>query len=133
MAAASAIVDAVARCRTQRKLAIDVFAIRVFGSSVGTKLLIGITGLALFVYLVIHIAGNLLVFFGPATFNKYAYTLEGEPAAPGHRDRAAAGLPGAHLQDGDDVLGNQRRAAGRLREEEVRRAHRAARASPRRR
>jgi len=42
---------------------------RVFDSSVGTKILIGITGLALFVYLVIHVAGNLLVFLGPAFFN----------------------------------------------------------------
>jgi succinate dehydrogenase / fumarate reductase cytochrome b subunit len=54
----------------------------VFGSSVGTKILIGLTGLALFVYLLIHIAGNLMVFFGPAVFNKYAYTLEGNPLIP---------------------------------------------------
>jgi succinate dehydrogenase / fumarate reductase cytochrome b subunit len=54
----------------------------VFSSSVGTKILIGATGLALFLYLVVHIAGNLMVFFGPATFNKYAYTLEGNPLLP---------------------------------------------------
>jgi len=47
-----------------------------FSSSVGTKVLIGITGFALFLYLVIHIAGNLLVFFGPAVFNHYAYVME---------------------------------------------------------
>jgi succinate dehydrogenase / fumarate reductase cytochrome b subunit len=46
------------------------------------KLLIGVTGLALFFYLIIHIAGNLMVFFGPAFFNKYAYTLEGNPLIP---------------------------------------------------
>ena len=50
--------------------------IRVFSSSVGTKLLIGVTGLALFLYLLIHIAGNLLVFFGPNVFNTYAYNME---------------------------------------------------------
>ena len=50
--------------------------IGVFSTSVGTKILIGITGLALFLYLVIHIAGNLLVFFGPAVFNNYAYMME---------------------------------------------------------
>ena len=55
---------------------------RVFASSVGTKLLVGITGLALFLYLVVHIAGNLMVFAGPAFFNKYAYTLEGNPLLP---------------------------------------------------
>src|SRR6266536_6540746 len=48
----------------------------LFSSSVGTKILIGITGLALVLYLVIHIAGNLLVFFGPAVFNQYAYVME---------------------------------------------------------
>jgi succinate dehydrogenase / fumarate reductase cytochrome b subunit len=55
---------------------------RVFSSSVGTKILIGITGVALFLYLLIHIAGNLIVFLGPAAFNKYAYTLEGNPLLP---------------------------------------------------
>jgi succinate dehydrogenase / fumarate reductase cytochrome b subunit len=55
---------------------------RVFNSSVGTKILIGITGLAVFFYLVIHVAGNLLVFLGPAFFNKYAFTLESNPLIP---------------------------------------------------
>jgi succinate dehydrogenase cytochrome b subunit len=49
---------------------------RVFSSSVWTKILIGLTGLALFIYLVIHIAGNLMVFFGPEAFNNYAYLME---------------------------------------------------------
>ena len=48
----------------------------VFSSSVGTKILIGVTGFALFLYLLIHIAGNLLVFFGPEVFNQYAYVME---------------------------------------------------------
>jgi succinate dehydrogenase / fumarate reductase cytochrome b subunit len=56
--------------------------LRVFSSSVGTKLLIGISGLALFLYLIIHIAGNLLVFFGPDVFNRYAFVLESNPALP---------------------------------------------------
>src|SRR5204862_8217223 len=56
--------------------------VRVFSSSVGTKILVGVTGLALFLYLVIHIAGNLMVFFGPAVFNRYAYTLESNPLIP---------------------------------------------------
>jgi succinate dehydrogenase cytochrome b subunit len=47
-----------------------------FTSSVGTKILIGVTGVLLFTYLLIHIAGNLLVFFGPDVFNNYAYVLE---------------------------------------------------------
>jgi succinate dehydrogenase / fumarate reductase cytochrome b subunit len=48
----------------------------VFSSSVGTKILIGATGLLLFLYLLIHIGGNLVVFLGPAAYNKYAFTLE---------------------------------------------------------
>ena len=46
------------------------------------KLLIGVTGFALFVYLIVHIIGNVMVFFGPEVFNKYAYTLEGNPLIP---------------------------------------------------
>ena len=54
----------------------------LFSSSVGTKIVIGVTGVALVLYLLIHIAGNMMVFFGPAAFNKYAYTLEGNPLLP---------------------------------------------------
>lgn len=53
--------------------------LRVFGSSVGTKILIGLTGLALFAYLILHIAGNLLVFAGPAVFNNYSHALLSNP------------------------------------------------------
>jgi succinate dehydrogenase / fumarate reductase cytochrome b subunit len=51
----------------------------VFESSVGTKLLIGTTGLLLFLYLVTHIAGNLMVLLGPDAFNGYADALESNP------------------------------------------------------
>ena len=54
----------------------------MFSTSVGTKIVIGITGIALFLYLLIHVAGNLVVFLGPAAYNKYAYTLEGNPFLP---------------------------------------------------
>ncbi len=54
----------------------------VFSTSVGTKILIGVSGLALFGYLLIHIAGNLVVFLGPAAFNAYAHTLESNPVLP---------------------------------------------------
>src|SRR5262245_919718 len=56
---------------------------RAFSSSVGQKLLIGVTGFALFLYLLIHIAGNLIVFRGPAAFNRYAFVMEvGNPLLP---------------------------------------------------
>ena len=56
--------------------------IRVFSTSVGTKLLIGITGLALFLYLITHIVGNALVFLGPTTFNSYSHFLLSNPLIP---------------------------------------------------
>jgi succinate dehydrogenase / fumarate reductase cytochrome b subunit len=56
--------------------------ISAFGSSVGTKIVIGITGFALFIYLITHIAGNLLVFLGPTVFNQYSHTLLSNPLIP---------------------------------------------------
>ena len=52
---------------------------RTFSSSVGTKLLIGVSGLLLFAYLVLHLAGNLMVFAGEETFNHYAHALVSNP------------------------------------------------------
>jgi succinate dehydrogenase / fumarate reductase cytochrome b subunit len=52
---------------------------RVLSSSVGTKLLIGLTGAALFVYMVLHLAGNALIFAGPELFNEYSHVLISNP------------------------------------------------------
>ena len=52
---------------------------RFFSSSVGTKLLIGFTGLGLFVYLILHLAGNALIFAGPEIFNEYSHRLISNP------------------------------------------------------
>jgi succinate dehydrogenase / fumarate reductase, cytochrome b subunit len=52
---------------------------RVFSSSVGTKLLLGLTGLGLFAYMVLHLAGNALIFAGPETFNAYSHALISNP------------------------------------------------------
>ena len=52
---------------------------RYFSSSVGTKLVIGITGLLLFVYLVLHLAGNALIFGGADLFNEYSHKLISNP------------------------------------------------------
>ena len=56
--------------------------IRAFDSSVGSKVLIGLTGLALFLYLITHILGNVLVFLGPGVFNQYAHILTSNPLIP---------------------------------------------------
>jgi succinate dehydrogenase / fumarate reductase cytochrome b subunit len=52
---------------------------RLFSSSVGTKLLIGLTGFGLFVYLILHLAGNALIFAGPEIFNEYSHRLISNP------------------------------------------------------
>jgi len=49
------------------------------GSLVTTKLIIGVTGILLFLYLILHIAGNVIVIFGPETFNSYSHALISNP------------------------------------------------------
>lgn len=48
-------------------------------TSIGTKLLIAVTGLALVAFLIFHLAGNLLMFAGKDTFNAYAGVLSRSP------------------------------------------------------
>lgn len=52
---------------------------RTFGSSVGTKLLLAFTGLALFGFLIVHLYGNLLAYLGPASYNEHAHELISNP------------------------------------------------------
>ena len=51
----------------------------VFSSSVGTKLLVGATGLLLVAYMVLHLAGNVLIFLGRDIFNEYSHKLISNP------------------------------------------------------
>jgi succinate dehydrogenase / fumarate reductase cytochrome b subunit len=55
---------------------------RVFTSSVAIKCLIAVTGLAMCLFLVGHLAGNLLLFLGPGTFNAYSHLLVSNPLVP---------------------------------------------------
>jgi succinate dehydrogenase / fumarate reductase, cytochrome b subunit len=50
-----------------------------YSSTVAEKLLIALTGLALLLYLVVHLIGNSLLFLGPSTFNGYAHALISNP------------------------------------------------------
>ena len=52
---------------------------RLFSSLITTKLIIGVTGILLFLYLIVHILGNLMVFLGQDTFNRYSYMLVSNP------------------------------------------------------
>ncbi|MEM7036710.1 MAG: succinate dehydrogenase cytochrome b subunit [Bacteroidota bacterium] len=45
---------------------------KAFSFSIGKKLIMGLTGLFLIIFLVTHLAGNLLLFAGPVPFNEYA-------------------------------------------------------------
>ena len=47
-----------------------------FISSVGRKYLMGVSGLGLIVFVLVHMLGNLLIFAGPKTYNLYAHQLE---------------------------------------------------------
>ena len=49
--------------------------IRTFGSSIGKKLLMAITGLSFIGFLCVHLAGNLTLYKGGAAFNTYAEKL----------------------------------------------------------
>lgn len=52
---------------------------RFLTSSIGRKVVMAITGLALIGFLVAHLAGNLLVFVGPDAFNEYSHALISNP------------------------------------------------------
>jgi succinate dehydrogenase / fumarate reductase, cytochrome b subunit len=50
-----------------------------YSSTVGSKLLVAVTGISLVGFLILHLIGNLLVYLGPETFNHYSYKLISNP------------------------------------------------------
>ena len=48
---------------------------RFFGSSIGKKVVMAVTGLALFGFVIAHMVGNLQVYLGPEALNAYAKAL----------------------------------------------------------
>ncbi|MCQ9135439.1 MULTISPECIES: succinate dehydrogenase [Streptomyces] len=64
--------------RTDRRSSL---ARTVWNSSVGKKTVMAVSGLIMLLYLVVHMIGNLKIFFGPDEFNHYAHWLRtvGEP------------------------------------------------------
>ena len=52
---------------------------RYISSSIGKKHIMALTGIALFGFLLTHLAGNFLYFLGPEIFNKYAHALTSSP------------------------------------------------------
>ena len=53
--------------------------VRLFSTSVGQKLVVGLTGTFLLVFLIGHMLGNMAVFQGPEALNSYAAWLSGCP------------------------------------------------------
>lgn len=54
--------------------------IRALSSSIGKKFILGITGLLLCGFLVVHLAGNVLLFVGAEEYNHYAHALHEQGA-----------------------------------------------------
>jgi succinate dehydrogenase / fumarate reductase cytochrome b subunit len=54
-------------------------AANIFASSVGKKFIMAITGMALFLFVVLHLLGNLQVFLGPEAINRYGNLLQTTP------------------------------------------------------
>jgi succinate dehydrogenase / fumarate reductase, cytochrome b subunit len=51
----------------------------LFRSSLGKKYLMAISGMALFIFVIGHMLGNLQVFLGPEAFNAYGHFLQSKP------------------------------------------------------
>ena len=52
---------------------------KFISSSIGTKFIIAVSGLCLFAFLVVHLAGNLLIFLGPEALNRWGHLLVSNP------------------------------------------------------
>jgi succinate dehydrogenase / fumarate reductase cytochrome b subunit len=74
-------------------------------SSIGTKVVIALTGLALFGFLIAHLAGNLLILAGAGAFNAYSHKLISNPLIYA----AEAGLAAIFLLHIWKTLGNYAR------------------------
>ena len=51
----------------------------LFRSSLGKKYIMAVSGMALFLFVVVHMLGNLQIFLGPETINEYGYFLQSKP------------------------------------------------------
>jgi succinate dehydrogenase / fumarate reductase cytochrome b subunit len=51
----------------------------IFGTSLGKKYVMAITGLVMFLFVIGHLAGNLQIFLGPESINRYGHFLQTNP------------------------------------------------------
>jgi succinate dehydrogenase cytochrome b subunit len=52
---------------------------RIFTSTLGKKLLMAVTGAGLFLFVIAHMVGNLQIFLGPESINRYGHFLQTTP------------------------------------------------------
>src|ERR1043165_7745856 len=52
---------------------------RIFGSSLGKKFIMGVSGCLLFLFVVAHLLGNLQIFLGAEVINRYGHFLQSNP------------------------------------------------------
>ena len=81
-------------------------------SSIGRKLISGLTGLLLIGFVVGHLTGNFLLFVGPEAFNSYAYFLEHSFHGAGLiiAELGLIAFFGAHIWSGMSVWLNKKKA-----------------------
>jgi succinate dehydrogenase / fumarate reductase, cytochrome b subunit len=51
----------------------------IFGSSLGKKYIMAVTGVVLVLFVIGHLAGNLQIFLGPEALNRYGHFLQSNP------------------------------------------------------
>lgn len=72
-----------ARARSLTRRGLEGFPmnilVRTFKSSLGKKYIMAVTGLALFLFVIAHMAGNLQIFLGRSAINSYAAFLKSKP------------------------------------------------------
>ena len=52
-----------------------MLTLQAYGSSIGKKIIMGVTGVILVLFIFGHLAGNLLIFLGPDAINAYSKKL----------------------------------------------------------
>lgn len=76
------------------------YARHVAMSSLGAKIVMATTGLLFLVWLVMHMAGNLAIFGGALTLNKYAAVLQGNPLLLWGQRLGLLAIAGLHIVSG---------------------------------
>lgn len=79
-------------------------------SQVGRKILTGITGVALTLFVIVHLVGNLTLFGDPEAFNAYAYFLESQGVLLIIAEIGLIAVVGVHAWIGISIWWNRRKA-----------------------